>query len=157
MPIATGAMNMRAFISLLGIGLALAGCRVALPAGDGAEDGSGASGVNVSGFPKTGMYDVIREHGDDVKESSMYIDASNPQAFEHLVAPKDSNCSEREVSIENGQFSVRMVCDTGDGDITGIPMEAYGTYSENSIEMTSQTSLYGTDIVETATYRLRES
>lgn len=110
------------------------------------------------GFPHAGTYDIVRDTMGRREASNMWVDASNPEAFEMLVArPDGSNCRDRQVSIGGGSFTVRMTCDAPDGDIHNIAIQRSGSYSERSIQMTSETRFWSYTIRETASYQLRPS
>lgn len=135
--------------------IALGGCDKLPQAQARTHPAAAASGE----FPKAGNYHVIRDRseGGQLKrdESDRWIDASNREAFEELVAQGSSNCRDRQVEIGGGSFSVRMICDAPDGDIHNIGMESHGSYSPDSIDITSDTTLWGMQIRETASYRLK--
>jgi hypothetical protein len=118
-----------------------------------------ATTVPADNFPKAGDYHMIRDvnEGGQQKrvETDIWIDASNRVAFEKLIARGTSNCSDREVEIADGEFSARMTCDAPDGDIHNIGLEAHGTYSKDSIDIFSTTTLWGTPITDTTSYRLK--
>lgn len=125
-------------------------------AGNGTE--SAAASARSSGFPRAGLYDIVHESMGRREASDMWVDASTPQGFEALVASNDgSNCRDRHVSIGGGAFSVSMTCDAPDGDIHNIRSQRSGSYSENSIEIRSETILWGSPIRETTSYRFRRS
>jgi hypothetical protein len=108
-------------------------------------------------FPEAGVYDILRERAGRREETDMWVDASNRPAFEELIAPDSgSDCRDRSVSINAGTFSVRMTCDAPDGDIHNVKVQREGSYSTNSIEFTTETTLWGTPIRETARYQLRK-
>ncbi|QAY75611.1 hypothetical protein [Sphingosinicella sp. BN140058] len=127
------------------------------PSGSAAAPPAASGGNSANGFPKAGQYDIVREGSQRSDKIDMWVDASNRQAFEELVARDDGDCRDKSVSIGGGSFSVRMTCDTPDGDIRNIPIERHGSYSENFIEIEAITRLWRTPIRETARYRLRKS
>ena len=115
-----------------------------------------------SEFPAKGDYHIIRDRteGGQLKrsESDMWIDASDREAFEELVARDGgSRCRDRQVEIGGGSFSVRVTCDAPDGDIHNIRMESHGSYTKDSIDIDSETSFWGLSIRESASYRLKGS
>lgn len=108
------------------------------------------------GFPRAGTYDVVWHSRILHDESRIRVDASDRRAFEALVA-RDSgtNCRDRQVSIGQGTFSVRMTCDAPDRDFRNIPIVRFGYYTESSIDLTEDITLMGQQIRRTASYRLR--
>ena len=110
-----------------------------------------------AGFPKPGIYDIVTQLADGREETAMWVDASNRISFEELVARDRSNCRNRNVTIGGGSFDVTMTCDAPDGDINNIRTERRGSYSENSIEITSDTYLSDRPIRWVTRYRLRDS
>lgn len=141
---------MKALLLLAGAGAMLGGCGDESPT-------SPMRAKAAAGFPKAGIYDIVRDSPSRREETDKWVDASNRAAFETVVAGGDgSNCRDRQITIGGGTFSVRMTCDTHEGEIRGIGIERFGSYSESSIDITTETTLWGTPIRETAIYRLRE-
>lgn len=145
-------------LALTLVGMALAGCDK-LPKAEARERPATARAS--SEFPKAGDYHIIRDRdeGGQMKreEVDMWVDASNREALEELVAQGSSRCRDRQVEIGGGSFSVRMTCDAPDGDIHNIGMESHGSYSPDSIDINSETTLWGMHIRESASYRLKDS
>lgn len=109
------------------------------------------------GFPKVGTYDVIVEGPEGTKESRIFLEVSNRAAFEEHFARSDgSRCRDRQVKVGGGSFSIKMTCDAPDGDIHNIGLESFGRYSESSIDMTTETTLWGRPFQEHSSFRLRE-
>lgn len=147
---------MRGFL-VISLSLALVACGKAPQA---AAPEQRSPSTPKSEFPAKGDYHITRDRteGGQLKrtESDMWIDASNREAFEELVARDEgSRCRDRQVDIGEGSFSVRMTCDAPDGDIHNIRMEAHGSYSKDSIDIDSETSFWGLSIRESASYRLK--
>ena len=140
---------MRAILAA-GLGAALAGCGAPSSAPAVAETAG-------QGFPRAGAYDVVVERHDGLERSDDRIEVATRSEFEKLVAKEDgANCRDRQVEIGGGSFRVRMVCDAPDGDIHNIGLERFGTYTETSIDMTEETTLWGGEpIRELVTSRLR--
>lgn len=155
---------MRGHYLLLALIAALGGCKAAPQSAARDENvvtppmASGETKPKSNGFPRAGMYDVVHERPGGREESSVWVDASNRQAFEAMFARDDgSNCRDRQVTIENGSFNVSMTCDAPDGDIHNIAIRRDGSYSEDSITITTETTLWGSPIRETTTYQRREN
>jgi hypothetical protein len=155
----------RTLISPAALILALAGCGKAShqpaaqetgPAGN--ASGSAAARTGAGAFPQAGAYDIVRDIAGRREESRMWVDASDPQAFEAMVGRAGgSNCRDRQVSVSSGAFNVRMTCDAPDGDIHNIVIQRQGHYTATSIDITTDTILWGHPIRETEMYRLRRS
>ena len=135
--------------------LLLAGCTQS----GASEPGSGSTGASSDKFPVPGMYHVIVDSGNDVShrdESDRRVDAGDRESFERMIVGSGgANCRDRKVEIGGGKFSASMTCDAPDGDIHDVGLEAHGTYSHNSIEMTSDTILWGMRMHETRSYSLK--
>jgi hypothetical protein len=142
--------------SLLILILALAGCGKAPQAP--AAEANGSAGAAASAFPQAGEYDIVRDSAGRREESRMRLDVSDPQAFEALVAGGDgSNCRDRQFSMSGGSFNARITCDAPDGDIHNIVIQRMGHYTATSIDITTDTFLWGRPFRETAMYRLRRA
>lgn len=143
--------------------LALAGCGKASqkPGAQENEAGGNASAsagarASAGAFPAAGEYDITRDSGGRREESRMWLDVSNAQAFEAMFARDDGgNCRDRQVSVGAGSFNVRMTCDAPDGDIHNVGIQRIGHYTPTSIDVTTDTILWGHPMRETTMYRLR--
>lgn len=150
---------MRTAISIAAMAL-LAGCDE-MPAGKHNKAAPAASAAD-AGFPEAGKYHVVHDTGEgsDSKreESDTSLDVSDRGKFVDKIAKDDgSNCRDKQVTIGGGSFSVHMVCDAPDGDIHNIALDRRGTYSPDSIDMTTDTQFWGTLIRETSSYRLKDN
>ena len=148
---------MRAGLIILGAA-ALAGCQVNLPAKQ--DGGSSVPSADTTGFPTAGDYHIVHDSGaggqSKREEGDMWVDASDADKFEELIAGQSSgNCRDRNVRIDKGSFSVSMTCDAPDGDIHNIRMERHGSYSEDSIDIQDETSFWGMSMRESRSYRLK--
>ena len=138
--------------------VALAACQVNLPADR--DGGSTETQADTTGFPKAGDYHIVHDMGQGAhierRETDMWVDASDASKFEELIAGQSSgNCRDREVHIDSGRFSVAMTCDAPDGDIHNIRMERHGSYSENSIDIVDEMTMWGMSMRESRNYRLK--
>lgn len=117
------------------------------------------SSAPVDPFPKAGGYHVTQDRGGGGSplrsEVDRWLHVSNRAAFEKFFARDDgSNCRDRQIEIAGGQFSVSMTCDAPDGDIHNLGIQRHGSYSADSIDVSTETMLWGMPIRETSAYRL---
>lgn len=136
------------------LGLALGGCDK-LP-----QARERAVAAASSEFPKAGEYHIIhdRDERGELKrdESDQFLDVSDRGKFADQLARDDgTNCRDRQVTIGGGSFSVHMICDAPDGDIHNIGLDRRGTYSTDSIDVATETTLWGMPFRETYSYRLK--
>lgn len=135
---------------------ALAGCGDQSPSAVPANDAAAAGEI----FPVKGQYHMVRDHGEGGAqlrrlEMDVPLDASTREAFELVVAGADvGSCRERRVDIGKGSFSVKMTCDGPSGDVT---IERHGSYSRDSMDMSSDTAMGGVTSRESVSYRLKAS
>ena len=64
-----------------------------------------------------------------------------------------SPCRDLVKDVGPGRFSIKMKCDTPEGEITGIPTELHGTYSAEEFEIIEDVALSGITQRGTKTYR----
>jgi len=146
---------MRLYLSVV-LAAALAGCGDQAPSAATAND-SAAAGEE---FPVNGQYHMVRDHGAGGAElrrleMDVPLAASSREAFELVVAGADvGSCRERDVDIGKGSFSVKMTCDGPSGDVT---IERHGSYSRDSMDMSSDTTMGGVTSRESVSYRLKSS
>ena len=113
-----------------------------------------------SPFPQKGTYhfvhQVIQGNESTQDEGDSEIDTLDREKLEAEIS-KDagSNCHDKQVSIGDGSFSVHMLCDAPDGDFHNINVDRSGTFSTNSIEMTTQSNLLGTSYQESYSAHLK--
>lgn len=145
-------------LAMAAVTVALAGCDK-LPKAGAPE---GAAAAASSEFPKAGEYHVVHDivQGSETKreESDQSLDVSDRGKFADQLAHDDgTNCRDKQVTIRDGSFSVHMVCDAPDGDIHNIGLDRRGTYSADSIDVTTETTLWGMPFRESHSYRLKDS
>jgi FlaG/FlaF family flagellin (archaellin) len=146
---------MRAHIAtVIAVIVALGGCNNPGPAQADTDPGNA--------FPQKGKYHVVHDavQGNDSKrdEFDVELDVSDRDKFAGQLAKDDgTNCRDKQVSIGNGSFSVHMICDAPDGDIHNISVDRQGSFSKDSIDATTQTTLWGVSSQESFRYRLKAS
>jgi hypothetical protein len=143
-----------AIASVIVMVVTLAACSKAGPA----QSGTDAENP----FPRKGNYHVVHQvvEGNQSKseEADSEIDVSDREKLEkELVKDAGSNCRDKQVSIGQGSFNVHMTCSTPDGDFNHISVDRQGTYSRNSIDVTTQSTLLGISSQESYSARLKGS
>ena len=121
------------------------------------------SGVNSSDtFPQRGTYHVVHEvvHGSDSKtdEFDTELGGFDRTMLEAEIA-KDvgSKCRDKQISIGESSFNVRMTCSAPDGDFNHIEVERDGSFSKDSFQMTTRSTLMGYSEQESFRARLKAS
>ena len=113
-------------------------------------------------FPQKGNYHVIHQVVQGIEGKTDEFDSEmggfDRQTFEsELAKDAGSNCRDKQVSIGNGSFNVHMTCSTPDGDFNNISVERQGSFSRDSIEVTTQTTLLGVSSQESFSAHLKPS
>ena len=135
-------------------GLLVAGC------GDASEGGpSGASAK----LPQPGQYQIatLREvigSPEPMKEeaSERCVTKSDMAKFHAAFAGNPdvpASCEPSDKDVGDGYFSVRMTCDTPDGDLTNLAAEIRGTYSSDEFEIVEDVTVVGVSQRSTKRYR----
>ena len=106
------------------------------------------SNVTSDNFPQPGTYHVVHDvvHGTDSQtdESDVEMAGFDRTMLETEIA-KDvgGKCRDKQVSIGDSSFNVRMTCSTPDGDFNHIAVERDGSFSKDSFEMTTRSTMMG--------------
>ena len=137
-------------MAFLSSAILLLGCRTPSLATE-----AGATGPTDE-FPRPGNYDVVQEGSYGRKQTIEPLDVSNSRSFQEFIMRDARHCRDVASSFRDGRFSVRMTCDTPDGDIRDIKEEIYGTYSATSLQITRKTRIFGVETKQIITYTLKQ-
>lgn len=104
-------------------------------------------------LPQRGNYHVVHEvvQGNESKtdEFDTELGGFDRQTLEtEILKDAGSKCRDKQVSIDDGSFNVRMTCSAPDGDFNNIDVERQGSFSKNSLEVTTRSTLMGTSYQE---------
>ena len=119
--------------------------------------------VGSSPFPQKGNYhvthDIVQGNESTHEESDYEIDGFDREQFEKEIAKDDgagSNCRDKDVSVGDGTFRVQVTCGTPDGDFRNIRVDRYGSFSRDSFDVTTETTLLGVSYKESYSARLKD-
>ena len=98
-------------------------------------------------LPQRGNYHVVHEvvQGNESKtdEFDTEMGGFDRQMLESEIAKDAGSKCDKKVSIDDGSFNVRMTCSAPDGDFNNMDVEREGTFSKNSLEVTTRSTLMG--------------